>query len=67
MQSLHTAYGLNGIVLSGFGSDEDLAASKAAGFSEHLTKPVDWPQLRDALGCLLATGTRTETADATAP
>lgn len=53
MQSLHTAYGLRGIALSGFGTDDDRAASQAAGFAEHLTKPVDWPLLRDAIVRLL--------------
>jgi hypothetical protein len=32
--------------LSGFGTDEDVAASAAAGFAAHLTKPVDWDRLR---------------------
>ena len=54
MRELHSAHGLPGIALSGFGSDEDRAGSFAAGFSEHLTKPVDWPQLRSALDKLLA-------------
>ncbi|MDQ6859902.1 MAG: response regulator, partial [Verrucomicrobiota bacterium] len=47
--------GLSGIALSGFGMDDDRAASSAAGFSEHLTKPVDWPQLRGAIERVLAT------------
>lgn len=55
MRSLRAAHGLNGIALSGFGTDEDLAASSAAGFAEHLTKPVDWPQLSDAIERLLGT------------
>ena len=53
MQSLREAHGLRGIALSGFGTDEDRAASRAAGFAEHLTKPVDWPLLRDAIERLL--------------
>ncbi len=57
MRELHSAHGLVGIALSGFGSDEDRAASFAAGFSEHLTKPVDWPQLRAALDKVMATKT----------
>jgi PAS domain S-box-containing protein len=32
---------LNAIALSGYGRDEDVAASLSAGFSAHLTKPVD--------------------------
>jgi two-component system, chemotaxis family, CheB/CheR fusion protein len=54
MRSLHSSYGLRGIALSGFGTDDDRTASHAAGFAEHLTKPVDWPQLRGAIERLLA-------------
>jgi PAS domain S-box-containing protein len=46
MSSLRDAQGITGIALSGFGSDDDIAASKAAGFAAHLTKPVDWERLR---------------------
>ncbi|MEP6809371.1 MAG: ATP-binding protein [Chthoniobacterales bacterium] len=49
MRFLHTEYGLSGIALSGFGTEDDILASTAAGFNEHLTKPVDWPQLRGAI------------------
>ena len=48
MQKLRADYRLRGIALSGFGTDEDLAASQAAGFAENLTKPVDWERLREA-------------------
>jgi CheY-like chemotaxis protein len=54
MQELRQTRGLSGIALSGFGTEEDLAASKAAGFAEHLTKPIDWERLRDAIARLLA-------------
>jgi PAS domain S-box-containing protein len=53
MRQLYHTQGLRGIALSGFGTDEDLAASKAAGFAEHLTKPVDWERLRDAIARLI--------------
>jgi len=33
------------IALSGYGMDSDIAKSKAAGFDEHLTKPVDVARL----------------------
>ena len=49
MRHLSTTHGLRGIALSGFGTDEDLAASQAAGFAEHLTKPVDWERLKNAI------------------
>ncbi|MFL6594523.1 MAG: hypothetical protein ACJ8HQ_03675 [Chthoniobacterales bacterium] len=36
-----------------FGQDavrpEDVAASLAAGFSRHMTKPVDWRELKSAI------------------
>jgi PAS domain S-box-containing protein len=57
MRDLHSQYRLSGIALSGFGTDDDVAASSAAGFSEHLTKPVDWPQLRSAIDRVLAAKT----------
>ena len=53
MRQLSHSHGLRGIALSGFGTEEDVAASRAAGFAEHLTKPVDWEQLKLALARLL--------------
>jgi CheY-like chemotaxis protein len=46
MKTLRDTYGMKGIALSGFGTDEDIAASVAAGFTAHLTKPIDWERLR---------------------
>jgi PAS domain S-box-containing protein len=46
MKSLREAQGVSGIALSGFGTDEDVAASMAAGFAAHLVKPIDWERLR---------------------
>jgi len=40
---------LRGLALSGFGMDEDIARSRAAGFTEHLTKPVDFARLQKHL------------------
>lgn len=37
------------IAMSGFGMDEDLERSREAGFSEHLTKPVEFPSLHRAI------------------
>ncbi|MEY2490927.1 MAG: hypothetical protein QOC70_2869 [Verrucomicrobiota bacterium] len=53
MRSLRETHGLSGIALSGFGTEEDLAASKAAGFITHLTKPVDLERLRSAINLAL--------------
>jgi PAS domain S-box-containing protein len=52
MQHLSRRYGLSGIALSGFGTEEDVAASRAAGFAEHLIKPIDWSQLKLAIARL---------------
>ena len=41
------------IALSGYGMKTDIDASHAAGFDEHLTKPVDWGRLRDAVHRLI--------------
>jgi PAS domain S-box-containing protein len=49
MKALRDAQGLKGIALSGFGTEEDVAASAAAGFAAHLTKPVDWERLRSEI------------------
>ncbi len=49
MEKLRSAYGLRGIALSGYGMEEDLARSRAAGFVTHLVKPVAMADLRHAL------------------
>jgi CheY-like chemotaxis protein len=38
-----------GIALSGFGSSDDIELSRAAGFAFHLTKPVDFHALKEAI------------------
>jgi PAS domain S-box-containing protein len=40
---------IKGIALSGFGMEEDIKRSYAAGFDHHLTKPVDFQHLRTVL------------------
>jgi PAS domain S-box-containing protein len=42
-------HNLRGVALSGFGTEEDVARSKAAGFDDHLTKPVDFSSLHRRL------------------
>jgi CheY-like chemotaxis protein len=42
------------VAMSGFGQPADLARSRAAGFSEHIIKPVDAAVLRDLLTRLAA-------------
>jgi CheY-like chemotaxis protein len=41
--------GLPAIAMSGYGTEEDLRASRSAGFAEHLTKPVDLTRLVAAI------------------
>ena len=53
MKKLRERHGLSGIALSGYGMDEDRAASKAAGFAEHFTKPIDSERLRLAIARLV--------------
>ncbi|HJT81161.1 MAG TPA: ATP-binding protein [Chthoniobacterales bacterium] len=54
MRELRERHGLSGIALSGYGMDEDRAASKAAGFVEHFTKPIDPERLRSAVARLVS-------------
>ncbi len=49
MSQLRNSYRLRGIALSGYGMDEDLRRARDAGFAAHLTKPVDFEQLRQAV------------------
>ena len=41
MRELRLAHGLRGVALTGYGKDEDIAFSRDAGFTAHLTKPID--------------------------
>jgi two-component system CheB/CheR fusion protein len=49
MRELHQSIPMPGIVLSGFGSDEDMAKSRAAGFLAHITKPATAEQLHSVI------------------
>jgi PAS domain S-box-containing protein len=40
---------VKGVALTGFGTDEDIRRGKEAGFDFHLTKPVDFHELRAVL------------------
>ena len=53
MQELSTTRGLRGIALSGFGMENDVSRARAAGFSEHLTKPINFDRLEEAIQALL--------------
>ena len=53
MQELSTTKGLRGIALSGFGMENDVNRARAAGFSEHLTKPINFDRLEESIQNLL--------------
>jgi two-component system CheB/CheR fusion protein len=49
MGTLRSRRAVPGIALSGFGSSEDLELSRSAGFAAHLTKPVVFRRLEEAI------------------
>ncbi|HKV11932.1 MAG TPA: ATP-binding protein [Thermoanaerobaculia bacterium] len=49
MRELARRYGVPGIALSGYGMEEDVRNSLEAGFSRHLTKPVNLQALESAI------------------
>jgi len=53
MRELRESKGLPGIALSGFGMENDVSKARAAGFSEHLTKPINFERLEEAIRHLL--------------
>jgi CheY-like chemotaxis protein len=53
MRTLSAKYALKGIALSGYGMENDLEQSNAAGFARHLTKPIDISLLRSTIADLL--------------
>jgi signal transduction histidine kinase/CheY-like chemotaxis protein len=53
MQELRSTKSLRGIALSGFGMENDISRARAAGFSEHLTKPINFERLEEAIHTLL--------------
>jgi PAS domain S-box-containing protein len=55
MIELNSQHGLHGIALTGYGMDDDLERSKAAGFVAHLTKPISVSALDRALSEIAAT------------
>lgn len=49
MRELRATAAMPGIALTGYGTEEDIALAKGAGFLAHLTKPVRVPMLDQAL------------------
>jgi signal transduction histidine kinase/ActR/RegA family two-component response regulator len=53
MKELREQKGLRGIALSGFGADQDVSKTRDAGFSEHMTKPINFDRLDTIIRQLL--------------
>ena len=53
MNELRKINGMPGIALSGFGTEADVTKARDAGFSEHLTKPINFERLEEAIRRLL--------------
>lgn len=49
MRDLVRHHRIPGIALSGYGMNDDIRDSIDAGFSRHITKPVDWQELKTAI------------------
>jgi CheY-like chemotaxis protein len=49
MRDISAHHLMPGIALSGYGMKDDTENSLAAGFSRHITKPVDWDELQCAI------------------
>ncbi|MGV3534025.1 MAG: ATP-binding protein [Chthoniobacteraceae bacterium] len=49
IQKLRAKHKLSGIALSGYGTEQDVARAKAAGFSAHLVKPISVDRLQEIL------------------
>ena len=52
MEEMRKSREVKGIALSGYGTNEDLASSRKAGFVAHLVKPVTIQSLEKALAAL---------------
>ncbi len=52
MEKLRARYGLRGIALTGYGTEEDIARTRDAGFITHLVKPVSIAELRRVIASL---------------
>ena len=54
MPELKARQPVRGIATSGYGMEDDIAKCRAAGFDEHLTKPIKLDQLRRVIRRLTA-------------
>jgi PAS domain S-box-containing protein len=67
MRNLAKRYPIRGIAVSGHGMKEDVESSIAAGFSHHITKPVNWQELQHAIQKIAEEKLRTDQPPKTAP
>jgi CheY-like chemotaxis protein len=54
MREVRLKKDLPGIALSGFGSEQDISQAREAGFSEHLTKPINYERLEKTIQSVLS-------------
>jgi len=54
MREVRLKKDLPGIALSGFGSEQDISQAREAGFSEHLTKPINFERLEKTIQRVLS-------------
>src|SRR5213595_1810637 len=54
MREVRLNKNLPGIALSGFGTEQDVNQARAAGFAEHLTKPINFERLEKTIQSLLS-------------
>ncbi|MDQ3441941.1 MAG: response regulator [Planctomycetota bacterium] len=55
MRELQQQFGLRGVAISGYGTEDDVARAKDSGFIAHLTKPVNFQQVQAVLTQFAAT------------
>ena len=60
MKEVRDRFGLRGIALTGYGTEEDVERSREAGFEAHLTKPVTVQALDRALASMEGSGESNE-------
>jgi two-component system CheB/CheR fusion protein len=56
MEQIRDRYRMKGIALSGYGMEGDVQRGKAAGFADHITKPVSVAQLQAAIQRVVRSG-----------
>ena len=54
MRELTNISGAKGIAISGYGMEQDVERSNRAGFSAHLTKPINMVKLKETIKQVIA-------------